>query len=155
VRKPDPFTGNPRDWETFKCLLRLYVRNRTTDADKIWDSLALFTQGSADQWAKNYTDINQTAIDGGNKTWDQFIADADAYWQDPLVKSKAKAELKDMKMHPDETVQAFYVRFDKMRRLAKREDSHHDDDLIEMLRGMLPKKVVELVDMAWTSSQMA
>ena len=143
VAKPEEFDGH--DYEKFMQSIQLYVlANRhdfESDVDKILFVLSYMKEGTANLWAKNYIEEFLGDDDDSEPTWQSFRKALEESFQDPNKQATAQNDLANCRMKKGETAEAFFNRFDILRRTAGY-TRDHDAYLIQLVEQAVPESIV-------------
>ena len=142
VAKPEEFDGH--DYEKFMQSITLYVMaNRhdfQMDIDRILFVLSYMKEGTANLWAKNY--IEECLTNGDTEpTWETFKKSLEESFQDPNKQATAQNDLTNCRMKKGETAEAFFNRFDILRRTAGY-TKDHDAYLIQLVEQAVPEALI-------------
>ena len=150
AEKPDKFSG--KDVEKFIRSVRIFIKANdtafTTDDKKILFTLSCMKEGSANEWAQNYTDSHLDDDNWG--TFDNFLKLLRQAFGDPNEAKDAQHRLESFKQGTL-TASEFFAKFEIYRRkakyLTKKENVHggHDDYLIAVLERNLDPSLIRRI----------
>lgn len=153
--KPEKYNGDRATYESFKRSIELYVATISTDKQKVLAALSFLTDGDADNWARNYTEINKSAIAADLVPWTQFIAALDLQFKDPREAEYARAAFVKLKMG-DTPAHTFFLKVDEVRVKGELTDpAHHDRFVVEYLQRHMPAALVLAVSSAYEAKKRA
>lgn len=149
AQAPDHYDGVRLHYDNFRRNLLLHLSAIRTDRDKITAAISFYTKGDADSFAQNYMQANAKLVEAGHIKFDDFLAESDKKFLDPLVSERAGAELLRITQR-DLDADVFFLKVDDLRvksRLVNAE--HHDKLVVETLRKHMNPQLVLAITQAF------
>lgn len=153
VAKPVEYDGTT-DFDSFLRSVQLYIyanpRQIVQDADKILLTLSYMKHGLAGTWAQNeyqsalFDDFGTPRLSPNFGDWESFLERLRASFDDPHKHRRAKEDLDKLRQGHD-TAEAFFQKYETLRRHAQYLGSDFDDDNIRRCEKALGGELVKIL----------
>jgi len=154
AQAPPKFDGNRSKYDEWRRALLIYVRALPSSTAKITCALSYMTEGEAGAWMERYHREHERDFSLGIATWTAFLRDLDAQFKDPRQAEYARAELwKKRYIEGKDNALDFFVVFDELRTRGQMTDKAHDVNIVEHLKRIMPQRLMEQVDSAFSSQR--
>jgi hypothetical protein len=123
-----------------------YKGDFPTDGSQICFLLSFFKEGLPEKFAVNYIDkiINQTTNPKDWGTIVNFATLCQNTFSDKNRKSNAENQIAPLKQG-GKLAEEFFQEFDQITRITGYDDTHHDDDLIKLIRDAVHAHIIDSI----------
>jgi len=154
AQAPPKFDGTRSKYDEWRRALLIYARALPTASGKITCALSYMTEGEAGAWMERYHREHESDLHFDTLTWTAFLRDLDAQFRDPRQAEYARAELwKKRYVDGKDNALDFFVVFDELRTRGQMTDKAHDVNIVEHLKRIMPQRLMEQVDAAFSSQR--